>query len=63
MAAHQFAWLYALITDHTYGPVGRDFPDGQTGSGVVEFSSGDDMEWALKNLDGKKLKTHLSDEA
>ncbi len=28
------------------------------GSGVVEFEKEDDMLWALKNFDGKRLKTH-----
>lgn len=29
------------------------------GTGVVEFASESDMVWALKNLDGSKMKTHL----
>lgn len=33
------------------------------GTGVVEFEKEDDMLWALKNLDGIKLKTHTGDES
>ena len=35
-----------------YADVFRD------GTGVVEFSHKDDMEWAVKNLDDSKFKSH-----
>jgi len=38
--------------DVVYADVFRD------GMGVVEFSRKDDMEWALKNLDDSKFKSH-----
>ena len=38
--------------DVVYADVYRD------GMGVVEFSRKDDMEWALKNLDDTKFKSH-----
>lgn len=29
------------------------------GTGVIEFSKESHMEWALKNLDGKKFRSHM----
>ena len=29
------------------------------GSGVVEFAKESSLEWAVKNLDGKKFRTHM----
>ena len=40
--------LEVLFTD-----VSRD------GSGVVEFARADDLEFALKNMDGRRLHSHL----
>jgi len=43
--------------DVVYADVFRD------GMGVVEFSRKDDMEWALKNLDDTKFKSHEGESA